>query len=121
MKIQKIHEDSRGAIYRIMVHNKEYVIIETKKGFTRGGDFHKSTQHDIVLKGEILWQETFDGVAEAQATLKEGESTSVAAGIPHMYTSITDTIVLEWLEGSFEKQYYEPYRKIIQEEIDNVE
>lgn len=116
-----IHEDKRGKISSIILDGKEYIIIETKKGYARGGDYHKSTQHDVVLRGKIFWEEQFDGVASASKELNEGDSTTVGIGIPHMYTSLTETIVLEWLEGDFEKEYFEPYRTRIMEIMENVE
>lgn len=112
-----LHEDKRGKIFAFTFKDQEYIILETRKGYSRGGDYHKSIQHDVVLKGKIKWEETFPGAGYSTIELKEGESNTVSPGIPHMLTALEDSVVLEWLEGDFEKEYYEPYRKIIKEQL----
>lgn len=114
MKLEKIYKDKRGVIYRLMVDGKEYMVIETKKGYARGGDYHQSIQHDIVLKGQILWEERDEEDNNIGKVMVEGESNIVSPEVPHMYTSLTDSIVLEWLDGSYERKYYDPYRKKIE-------
>jgi hypothetical protein len=34
-----------------------------------------------------------------------------------MFEAVEDSIVLEWLEGPFEKEYYKPYREIIERKM----
>lgn len=116
-KLDLVYEDKRGKILRFFYKGNEYVLLETKEGYSRGGDYHKTRQFDVVLKGRIEWIETFDGVAESKTVLEEGNMNIVSPNIPHMFTSLEDSLVLEWLEGSFEKSYYEPYRKIIEGKI----
>ncbi len=117
MEIKLIHEDQRGKLIAIIIDGKEYLIIKTNEGYARGGDIHKSTQYDVVLEGEILWEENWHGYNTEQLMIK-GDMNTVEEGIPHMYTSLTDSIVLEWLEGDFEKKYYKPFRKRIKEIIE---
>jgi quercetin dioxygenase-like cupin family protein len=111
--LSELFSDVRGKILKLELNGKEFVILVTKKGYLRGGDFHKSVQHDVVLEGAVrfFWRE--DGI-ERKLQLTEGMSISFKPGVPHMLEAIEDSIVLEWLEGPFEKEYYKPYREIIE-------
>jgi len=116
MKIEKIHEDQRGAIYRILFSGKEFLLVSTNKGYSRGGDFHESMQHDVVLSGKVNYivrQEGRDNVM----TLKSGHIIHIEAGSPHMWTALEDSLIVEWLAGEFEKKYFDMYRKIVEEKL----
>lgn len=113
MEIEKIHEDKRGSLHRILFRGKEFLIVFTKKGMLRGGDYHKSTQHDVVLIGWMEFRYKKDGQEQIK-TLKAGEMIHFEPGVPHMFTAKEDTLILEWLDGEFEKSYYEPYRKLVE-------
>lgn len=114
MNIELIYEDKRGKIYRLSMESKEYLIIETKAGFARGGDTHQCAQYETVLKGSISCEEYIDR-KDIETTLHEGDSKTIGANIPHMFTSITDSLIIEWLDGNYERIYYQPYRKRVEE------
>ena len=109
---RRIHTDDRGEIWGITVGEREYILILTKKGYSRGGDYHKTKQFFVVLEGQMLVKEYYLA-GERTQVLMEGGSIIIPERIPHMFTAETDCLVLEWLEGEFEKEYFEPYRKII--------
>ena len=118
MKVESrlIHGDVRGEIYLIEIEGREMLLLLTKKGYARGGDLHRSIQHDVVIKGSVEFTFHMNG-RDYSLELREGESITFPEGVPHMFTSLDDSIVLEWLEGSFEKTYYPPYRKIVEERM----
>lgn len=107
-------EDSRGKIFILNIDKKEYLLLETNKGFKRGGDYHQSSQHDIVLKGKINFYYRIDN-EEKKLEMREGQCIAFLENIPHYLESLTDSLVLEWLENDFEKQYDKVYRKIVEE------
>lgn len=112
---EQVCRDERGVIWRVMVEDKEYKLIKTVKGEIRGGDFHQSAQHNLVLKGRIMWIEKVclecpDGRGEEITILQEGEEYVSKPNVPHMLVSLDESVVIEWLEGSPETQYYKPYR-----------
>jgi len=114
--MKQIHEDARGKIYQLKFGDREFLILETKKGFRRGGDYHKTWQFDVVLSGEVLF--TYIDIhrnPKISTNVKklQGEKVVFFPNEPHMLTALTDCLVLEWLEGPFEKQYYEPFKKLI--------
>jgi len=90
--------------------------LHTKAGYCRGGDYHKSIQHDIVLSGEILWVVKDKSTGKAKTIdAVEGKKTEFLPNNPHLMFSITDSLVLEWLERpEKKKKYYEPYRDVVE-------
>jgi len=113
MEIEKIHEDKRGSLHRILFEGKEFLLVFTKKGMLRGGDYHKSTQHDVVLSGSMEFRYK-KGTLEQIKTLGVGEMIHFEPNVPHVFTAKEDTLIIEWLEGEFEKSYYEPYRRLVE-------
>jgi len=113
MLLKEIHKDDRGTLWTLTHNNHEYLLMETNKGYSRGGDYHKSIQHDVVLSGVVVFTSIKDGIEKVKP-LGVGDKITFEPINPHMVTSITDSLILEWLEGDFEKAYYEPYRKIIE-------
>lgn len=116
LEFREIHSDKRGKICVIKYGDREFLLLETNARYSRGGDYHKSKQHDIVLCGTVEFRMTLTG-GEQVKVLGSGEEIQFENGVPHMLTSLTDSLVLEWLEGSFEKSYFKPYRERIEREI----
>lgn len=110
VQIKLINSDQRGELYGLYIDDKEYLIMETKKNYRRGGDYHNSIQHDIVLKGKIKVMSP-----EKELILVEGQKSEFEPGEPHYIEALEDSVVIEWLSGPFEKKYYVPYRKIVEE------
>ncbi len=113
LKIEKVHEDERGSIHRILFKGKEFIILFTKKGYLRGGDYHKSKQHDVVLTGKMEFRYKTNG-RERTTTLGAGEMIHFEPNVPHIFSAKEDTLIVEWLDGKFEKAYYQPYRRLIE-------
>jgi len=114
IKFEKIHEDKRGCISRFLFEGKEYLIIFTRKGFARGGDYHKSKQYDIILMGKMKFRyKNQSWNVEHEEILKTGQIISFEPNMPHLFIAEEDALLVEWLEGEFEKSFYEPYRKLV--------
>jgi len=114
IEVKKIHEDSRGKIYSIKLNTQELILWTLKKDYIRGGNFHKSIQHDIIISGDVLvtYREKDKDIKKVYT---EGEYIKFDPQTPHMFMALTDdVIVLEWLEGTFEKKYFDLYRKLIE-------
>jgi mannose-6-phosphate isomerase-like protein (cupin superfamily) len=121
LKVEKIHEDSRGSITAITVGEREFLLLKTSDCMMRGADIHKSAQHDLVLLGRITW---IKGNVESPAKLivDENEMVTTEKGVPHMLISRGESLVLEWLDkpelervnGKFTKTFYQPYRKLVE-------
>ena len=95
-KVIKAHEDNRGTIYSlsgIASDGKEITILDTRKGFARGGCIHDiNDEYVTVLEGVVkYWVGD-----EHPEILRKGMSTIIPANTPHMLVAQTDSIVVEW-------------------------
>ena len=104
-------QDKRGWILCLAPN---VVLLYTKRGYRRGGDYHRSTQTDVCLTGAVVfyWR---SGDGEHSALLLPGQSIQFPPNTPHYLEAVTDTLVLEWLEGEFEKEYDPEYRRRVEE------
>ena len=108
--------DSRGRIERYEVDGARFHVLFTKAGAYRSGDMHPNTQYDLILKGEF---EITLKKKKADVKVKTGpnELIVIPPNTPHLFKSITDTVMIEWWDGPFEATYYEPYRRIVEEQL----
>ncbi len=118
-KLETVCTDERGKIWSTIINDKEYILLETVKGEVRGGDYHQSAQHDYVLKGRVMWIEKTclscpDRKGQELTLLLQGDEYVSQPNMPHMLVSLDESLVLEWLEGIPEKQYYKPFRDKIE-------
>ena len=112
----RVHRDVRGEIWGYEIEGLRFNVMSTKAGALRGGDYHSVTQYDLVLKGElegILRQDDQD------ITFRKGpnEVVAIPPDIPHLLRSITDTAIIAWWDGPFKAEYYEPYRRQVEEQF----
>lgn len=115
--LSPVYEDFRGKIRRYEVEGVKFNVLFTKEGMYRSGDYHPVVQYDLILSGdfEITFRENNKDVV-----FKKGanEFLRIPPDIPHLFKSLTDTVMIEWWDGPFEAQYYEPYRKFIKEQFE---
>lgn len=112
-----IFKDSRGQINRYEIDGQKFNVLTTKAGVYRSGDYHKATQYDIILKGEFeitFRQNDKDVIFKKSAN----DLLIIPPNTPHLFNSLTDTVMIEWWDGPFEAKYYEPYRKIINRQLE---
>ncbi|MDD5291086.1 MAG: hypothetical protein PHZ04_03130 [Patescibacteria group bacterium] len=108
--------DSRGEIRRYNFKGAKFNVLFTKAGKYRSGDFHPVIQYDLILKGK--YQITFrKGNKNIVFTKGENELIIIPPNTPHLFKSLTDTVMLEWWDGPFEVGYYQPYRKIVERQF----
>jgi len=98
-------------MYIFTFGDQEYKVMELKKGFGRGGDVHPNKQHTMVLVGKVEYRIKYhDG--ENKGVLQSGEKITIPENHPHIFISLIDSILFEWREGTYEFEYYGPYRKL---------
>ena len=94
MELIKINEDERGFIYVVkdlLEGNKEFTLLEIKKGAARGGCLHSKDEYFAVISGKV---KIISGDKEWEA--KAGDSGSFLANTPHAFIGIEDSIISEW-------------------------
>jgi len=116
MKIDEIFEDSRGKIFVFIIEEREYLLFFTKKGSSRGGHLHDNREYGVVLKGIVERRYIYNG-KESVENFSEGELQIVPPGAPHLMKALTDSWVLEWHEYPKTRKTYEPYRRIVEGEL----
>jgi hypothetical protein len=100
--ISTVSSDVRGKITAIVRDGFEYTLIETKAGFSRGGDYHPVDQHSILLRGKASWTLKMGTGPESklvETAARPNVDFIVKKGTSHYLTSLTDSLVLVWLDG----------------------
>jgi mannose-6-phosphate isomerase-like protein (cupin superfamily) len=120
MKSFLVCEDFRGEIRKYEIDGVNFNVLLTRAGAYRGGDYHPNTQYNLILKGEFeitLRQNNKD------ITLRKGpnELIKIPPNTPHLFKSLTDTIMIEYWDGPFKARYYEPYRKFVEKQFEQYE
>lgn len=120
LEIRKVHEDSRGEIFEVLLDKKQTgLIVSTKKGKARGGHYHPRTQEMYVVKGrfEYITMQKGRKETEKRRIIKEGAFISVPPNEIHMMIAKTDCVFFESMRGGYEAKNYPPYRKIVEEKM----
>jgi len=109
------HHDVRGSTLVFRYSGKDYLIVFTKAGYFRGGEIHEGYQQNVILSGIVEWttpdETTTHSVSNVIFTTKN---------TPHLMTSVTDSLIVEWREKPLENpvNYYNPYRDIIKAKME---
>jgi len=91
-----IHKDYRGSIHCFYVGTKEYSILETKKGYARGGCVHgDDVEYFTILEGKIEYWMELNGKMRC-VVYNKGKSSWVPRGSVHYSLALQDTVMMEW-------------------------
>lgn len=106
--------DKRGEIRRFDVNGVKFNVLFTKAGALRSGDVHPIKQFDIVFSGEVEITIRKD---DKDITTKKGPNDFIVIepNTPHLFRFTKDTVMMEWWDGPFQVEYYQPYRKFVEE------
>lgn len=114
-----VFKDSRGEIRRYEMNGVKFNALYTKAGVLRSGDYHPVKQYDLILKGEFaitLRKNNQDIVIKKSAN----DFIVIPPNVPHLFKSLTDTVMIEWWDNEFKASYYKPYRKLIEEQLNKL-
>ena len=117
--VQNFFTDARGSIQFFTFDGIEFHISQTKAGMLRGGDFHPDIQHDIILKGQMAVTMHQDN-QDIRRVYGPNEIIEIPPGIPHLFESLTNTVMLEWREGHYQSEYFAAYRKQVNDQLKNL-
>ena len=107
-----IHSDNRGEIKRFNINNVKFNVLFSKKGSYRSGDYHDSIQYDIILSGEVKLTVRHKN-KDITLIKKANDFIKIPPNMPHLFYFVKDTVMIEWWDKPFEAKFYEPYRKIV--------
>jgi quercetin dioxygenase-like cupin family protein len=114
MRVLKETEDRRGKIVWLVSDEKEIHIVETKKGFSRGGHYHPFDSTHMLVSGEIVYREcNMQGGQETSKTAAGITTIFTPANRAHMISALTDSIFIEVFDQPYSATEFERYRKIV--------
>ena len=118
--VGKSFKDARGEIFFLEMNGMKFHLMYTKAGMLRGGDYHPDGQRDLILKGqmEVTTRENDHDVSRAYGP---NEMIEISANVPHLYRSITDTVMFEWRDGEYKAEYHAPFREQVTKQLKELE
>ena len=115
LMIEKLVEDVRGKNTFLSFGNLQLILVETNKGFSRGGHYHKTKTNHSLLSGTIhlLQKNLFTG-HEIGQTFTAPATITIPEFCAHMLTAVSDTKLIEAFPGGYEDTVFPEYRKIVE-------
>jgi len=118
LEFSKSINDIRGTILFYSFGKLTIHFIETKKGFSRGGHYHKFKSDHILLQGKIEFRELNLSTNMEQIRIISAPCTiSVESNVAHLLTALEDSLFLECFDTEYSAIDYSPYRNIVNEKI----
>ncbi len=118
LRFEKEVEDVRGKILFLSCGDEKINFVEMKKGFVRGGHYHKIAQYHFIISGKLEYRE--ENVKTGQEQIKIITAPAiihVPADTAHLLTAIEDTLFVETFNKELEAAIYPKYRKIVEERM----
>lgn len=120
MHVLKETEDKRGKIVWLVSGNKEIHVVETKKGFSRGGHYHPFDSTHVLVSGQIIYRECgLEGQHEISKTFDGVATIFTPASRAHMISAIQDSIFVEVFDQPYSATEFARYRKIVNDAIES--
>tara|TARA_Y100001949_G_scaffold147727_1_gene131801 strand:+ start:1032 stop:1397 length:366 start_codon:yes stop_codon:yes gene_type:complete len=116
LKLEKQVEDKRGKILFFSLGDKKFNLVETKRGFARGGHYHNFPSIHILINGKIeVKEENLNNGVEQSKKISAPSIISVDKNIAHVFLAIDDSVFVEIFEGKYQAIDHPKYRKIVEE------
>lgn len=114
MQIEKEVEDKRGKIIFLSFEGKQINVLELKKGFSRGGHYHKSSTKHFIISGKIEYRgkNVITG-KERKQVFSSNDIIETPENEAHLLTALDNSIFLETFENDYEATLFPEYRKIV--------
>lgn len=120
LSIEKEVSDIRGKILFLSDGIKNINIVEIKKGFARGGHYHKTEQIHVIMTGKIEYREEIPSVGkELIKIITAPDVLKIPANTAHLFIAIEDTVFGEIFDNKYEATDYPKYRMLVEESMNN--
>ena len=97
---------------------KQVNMVEIKKGFARGGHYHKFESDHIIITGKIEYrEENIDTKKEEIKIISSPAIIRVPPNTAHLLIALEDSIFAEVFDNKYEGTNYPKYRKIVEEKM----
>ena len=87
--LERIQEDERGSIYKIILDGDELFMLYTRRGYRRGGDYHPRKTHCYMFMGKGLWVTRKNGKLSKKMQ-KQNTDMQIGAGIAHYFEALEE-------------------------------
>ncbi len=118
LEFLKKGEDIRGLVIFMKYGIKMMNLVETKKGFARGGHYHNFSSTHFLLSGKITFKTM--NLATNQEQIREYFTPCeiiVEPNIAHLLIAETNCIFVESFDEEYSATDYMPYRDIINKQF----
>lgn len=118
LEFDKSISDVRGKIIFCSYGKLKINFVQTKKGFLRGGHYHKFKSDHILLRGKIEFK-TLNLATNTEQIyiLSAPDNISVDPNTAHLLTSLEDSLFLEYFDTDYSSIDYLPYRSIVNKKM----
>lgn len=118
LEFDKSISDVRGTIIFCSYGKLKINFVQTKKGFLRGGHYHKFKSDHILLRGKIEFK-TLNLATNTEQIyiLSAPHNISVDPNTAHLLTSLEDSLFLEYFDTEYSSIDYLPYRSIVNKKM----
>ena len=115
MEFIKSVEDIRGKIL-FCSHEGNFInIAEIKKGYSRGGHYHKYDQEHLILSGKVEYhEEKINSNKEIVQIFNKPPVIHVPAFTAHLLIALENTIFVEFFKESYDATNFPKFRNIVE-------
>ena len=115
LNFEKHVEDNRGKILFLKYNNKNINLIEIKKGFARGGHFHKTNTNHFLISGKIEYhEENIETRIEKISIIESPCIINTPLNVAHLLIAKENSLFFEVFKN-YEDTVYPKYRKIVED------
>jgi dTDP-4-dehydrorhamnose 3,5-epimerase-like enzyme len=118
LKFEKQTEDIRGVTLLLTKGDQKIFVVETKKGFSRGGHYHNVDMKHLVVSGKIEHRKM--DIKNGNETINIIDSPSAVItphNTAHLLTALEDTITIETFTEHPQSVLFPKYREIVDKKM----
>jgi hypothetical protein len=120
MKFEKEAGDVRGKILFLTYGDKKINLLELRKGYSRGGHYHKFPTKHLIIFGKIEYRgKNVNTGHERMQILLDNEIIDTPANEAHLLTALENSVFLEVFDKDYEATNFPEYRNIVESKIKN--
>jgi len=117
----KTVSDERGTIIFMKNGSQLLNFVEIKKGFSRGGHFHKFQSLHNLISGKVEYLEFNTKTNEERKAIYDAPFIiDVSPFVAHLLTALEDVLFVEIFNNEYQAIEFPKYRKIVEEKISKI-
>lgn len=118
MQFHQKDEDIRGKRWNFQDKNNTISLFEIKKGFSRGGQYHKNDVMHILLSGKVEYRKENINTKKEDVSILESYSViCLPANNSDLITALEDSVMIGVYKNESEKTFYQKHRDIVKQKI----